>query len=73
MPRGAAWHKAYLLLDPAAPGLIPSVPEIISEGKIVDAPEVNQWCCLEESVLRLENVFPTDLELTIGKLELKRI
>ena len=39
--RIAQW-LAYLLPDPAAPGLIPCVPKRISEGKIVDVAEVNQ-------------------------------
>ena len=39
----------------AALGSIPSIPKI-SEGKIVDVGEVNQWRCLEESGLWLENV-----------------
>ena len=41
-------HK-HLLEDPAAPGLIPSILEKISEEKIVDVAEVNQRRCLEES------------------------
>ena len=36
----AQW-SAFLLLDPATPGSIPSVPEIISEEKIIDVAEVN--------------------------------
>ena len=51
----AQW-SAYLLLDPAAPGLILSISGIFSEEKIVNVAEVNQRCCLEESVKGLENV-----------------
>ena len=42
----AQW-LAYLLLDPAAPGLIPSVLKKISEEKVVNVAEVNQWRSLE--------------------------
>ena len=34
---------AYLLPDPAALGLILSIPEFISEEKIIELAEVNQW------------------------------
>ena len=44
----AQW-LAYLLPDPAAPGLITSVSKNVSEEKIVDIAEVNQWRCSEES------------------------
>ena len=47
---------AYLLPDPAAPGLIPSIPKIFSEKNIAQVGEVNQWCWLEESGQWLENV-----------------
>ena len=40
----AKW-SAYLLLDPAALGLIPSISGIFSEEKIVDVAEVIQRCC----------------------------
>ena len=54
----AAYHNClvYLLLDPAAPGLIPSIPEFFSEEKILDVVEVNQWHHIEESEKWLENV-----------------
>ena len=54
----AAHHYClvYLLLDPAAPGLIPSIPEFFSEENIVDVVEVNQWHRIEESEKWLENV-----------------
>ena len=44
----AQW-LAHMLTDPAAPGSIPSFPEIFSEEKIADVTEVNQWCCLEKT------------------------
>ena len=44
-------------------GSIPSVPKKFSEEKIVDVAEVNQWRCLEESGLWLENVDQTHLVL----------
>ena len=46
----------YLLLDPAALGTDPGIPEIFAEEKTVDTAEVNQRCCLEESGQWLENV-----------------
>ena len=51
----ALW-LAYLLPDPAEPGLIPSIPEKISEGNTVDVAEVYQSGCLEESGQWLEHV-----------------
>ena len=45
---GIAQHNR-MLTDPAAPGSIPSFPEIFSEEKIADVTEVNQWCCFEEN------------------------
>ena len=49
MRRGStAQWLAYLLLIPAAPGLIPSGPKKNFRGKIVDDAEVNQWRWLEE-------------------------
>ena len=56
-----------MLLDPAAPGLIPSIPEFFSEEKIVEVAEVNQWCCLKESGQRLENVDQTHPILASNK------
>ena len=64
---------SYLLPDPAAPGLIPSIPQIVSEEKTVNVAEVNQWCYLEESGLRLENVDPTHLVLANGRLVVRKI
>ena len=46
----------YLLPDPAAQG---SIPGICSQEKIVNAAEVNQWPCLEESGQWIENVDQT--------------
>ena len=59
----AQW-LSYLLLDPSATGLIPSVPVVFSEKIIVDVAEVNQRRCLEESQLWLENVGGTHLVST---------
>ena len=42
-----------LLRDPAAPGSIPSIPKKISKQNIADVAEVNQWCCLVESGLKM--------------------
>ena len=50
----AQWLE-YLLLDPAARGLIPIYP-ILSEEKIINIAEVNQRLWLEESGQRVENV-----------------
>ena len=61
-----------MLLDPGAPGLIPSVPKIFSEEKIVDVAEVNQRHCLEESGHWLEKVDQTHLEVASGKLVLQK-
>ena len=58
---------AYLLPDPAAPVLIPRVPEIFSDNKIFHVAEVYQWCWLEESGLWLENGDRTFVVLTSGK------
>ena len=58
---------AYLLLDPAAQCSIPSIPQKVSERKIVVA-EVNQLRGLEESGQWFENVDQTHLVLASGKL-----
>ena len=63
---------AYLLLDPAAPGSIPSIPQKNSEEKIINAAEVNQWCWLEESGRWLENVDQTYLLRSSGKPALQK-
>ena len=59
--------------DPAALGSIPSVPEKISEEKIIDVAEVNQRPSIEESTQWLENVDGTHLVLASGKLVLQKI
>ena len=56
-----------LLLDPAAPGSIHSIPE-----KNVNVTEVNQRGCLEESGHWLENVDQTRLVLASGTLVLQK-
>ena len=43
-----------LACGPSVPGSIPSIPKKISEDKIVDVAEFNQWRCLEESQQGLE-------------------
>ena len=68
----AQW-LAHLLPDPAALGLMPSIPKICSEGKIVDVAEVNQWRCSEESGHWPKNVDQTHLVLVSGKLALQKI
>ena len=60
---------AYLLLDPAAQGLI---PKKIFRGKIVNVAEVNQGRYLEESGQWLENVVRTQLVPASGKLVLQQ-
>ena len=62
-----------MLLDPAAPGSIPSIPEKISEEKFVDVAEVSQRRCLEKSEQWLENVDRTHLVLGSGKLVLQKV
>ena len=59
-------------MDPAAPGMIPSIPELFSKKKIVDVAKVNQWGCLEECWHRLENVDRDHLVLASGKLVLQK-
>ena len=59
--------------DPAASGSIPSVPEKISEEKIIDVAEVNQRPSKEESTQWLENVDRIHLVLASGKLVLKKL
>ena len=67
----AQW-LSYLLLEPAAPGSIPSIPEIFSEEKIVNVAEVNLRGSLEENGLWIENVDRTNLVLASGKLVLQK-
>ena len=53
---------AYLLLDPAVPSSIPSIPRnCFQRKKFVDAAKVNQQRCSEESGQWLENVDRTHL------------
>ena len=71
--RGIIAHwLAHLPQGPAAPGSIPSNPEIWSEEKTVDVAEVNQLGCFVESGQLLENVDQRHLVLASGKLVLKR-
>ena len=55
--------------DPAAPGLIPSIPK----RKIIKVAEVNQRHWFEESGQWLEKVDRTHLLLTSGKKVLQKI
>ena len=64
----AQW-LAHLLPDPAALGLVPSIPEIFSEEKIVNVRQMN---CSDESGQCLENVYSTHLVLASGKLVLQK-
>ena len=57
----------YLLLVPAATGLIPSAPKNVSQENIVDVAEVNQRRCCEESRQWLDNVGQTHLVLAAKK------
>ena len=43
-------------LKKTCPGFNSQLPEIYSEEKTIDIPEVNQWRWLKESGQRLENV-----------------
>ena len=52
-----AQFLVYLLPDPTARGFIPS--KKISEEKIIDVAEVNQWRWVEESEQWVENVDQT--------------
>ena len=61
-----------LASGPSFPGSIPSIPEKISEDKIVDVAEFNQWRCLEESQQGLEIFDRTYLVLASGKLVLQK-
>ena len=61
-----------LASGPSFPGSIPSIPQKISEDKIVDVAEVNQWHCLEESKQGFENFDQTHLVLANGKLVLQK-
>ena len=62
-----AQRCAYLLLDPAAPGLFPSIPKIFLEEKIINVDEVNQRRWLEERGQWLENVNQTFFEMASSK------
>ena len=67
----ARW-VAYLLPDPAAPGLITSIPEIFSEEKIANVAEINQQPCLEKSGHWLENTNQTHLVLASSQLVIQK-
>ena len=58
-------------IEPAAPGSVPSTAKKIHRKKIVDAAEVNQRCCVQESGKWLEDVDWTHLVLASGKLVLQ--
>ena len=68
----AKW-LTYLYPDPAALGLIPSIPKKLSVGNNVNSSEVNQRRHLEESEQWLENVDQTHIVLASGKLVQKTI
>ena len=71
--RSRAQWLAFLLTNPTAPGLIPSIPKKNSEDKIVNVAGVNQWACWEKSGLWLENVDWTHVVLDSGRLELQKV
>ena len=58
------------LQDLAAPGLLPSIPQIYPEEKVVEVAEVNQWRCFEDSEQWLDKVERTHQVLAGGKLVL---
>ena len=57
----------------SCPGFDSQCAQKISEEKIINIAEVNQWRWLEESVQWLENVDQTHLVLASGKPELQKI
>ena len=63
---------AYLLLDSAAPGLIPGIPQKISVEKIVEIAKVHQQRCIGEREQWLKNVNQAHLVLASGKLVLQK-
>ena len=65
-------QNGLFLPDPTAPGSIPSVPKSLLKKDVVNATEVNQWRCSEESGQWLENVNRTYLVLASGKLVLPK-
>ena len=67
-----AQRLAFLLPDPSALGSIPSVPQKISEEKIVDVAEDSQQRWLEESGQWLENVDQIHPVLANGKQILQK-
>ena len=67
----AQWFT-YLLLYPAAPGLIPSIPKTNFREKIVDVEAVNQQCSPEESGQWLENIDRTHAVLASDNLVLQK-
>ena len=73
--KGGGQHStivSYLLRDPAAPALIPSIPPKKFRGEIIDVTKVYRWRCLEESEQCLENVDLDHLALASGKLALQK-
>ena len=58
---------AFLLLDPATPDLICSVPEIFSDEQIIDIAKVNKRSWFVESREFLGNVEQTHVVTASGK------
>ena len=58
---------------PSCTGFDSSVPKKISEEKIIDVAEINQWRWLEANGLWLENVDRTHLVPASGKPVLQKI
>ena len=73
MESSKAYWLANLHPDPAAPGLISSIPKIVFRGKIAVVVEVYHQRWLEEGGEWLENVDPTYLVLVSGQLVLQKI
>ena len=73
--KGGGQHStivSYLLRDPAAPALIPSIPPKKFRGEIIDVTKVYRWRCLEESDQWLENVDQDHQVLASDKLALQK-
>ena len=63
---------SILASGPPAPGLIPSIPQIISKENIIVVADVNQQRWFEKSGQWLENVDWTHLVLASGKPVLQK-
>ena len=64
--------QTYLLLYPAALGLISRIHKKFQRNKFVNLAEVNQLCCVEDIEQWLKNVDQTHLVLAGGKASNKK-